>query len=80
MGASLLAVAKSIYYAIIPFRMWWSAVRIATIEYKQIKTEERLSWKLSKGCRLSLIQFRSRACYIKKSELPIAPTSEFVER
>ena len=40
-------------------RILWSAVRIKTMEHKQVKKEARLSGKLSKDCRLSLIQFRS---------------------
>ena len=54
-------------YAIIRCRILWSAVRIATMEHKQIKKEARKSWKLSKGCRLSLIQFRSSVFYVTRS-------------
>ena len=54
-------------YTIIRCRILWSAVRIATMEHKQIKKEARKSWKLSKGYRLSLILFRSSVFYVTRS-------------
>ena len=74
-------------YAIIPCRILWSAVRIATMEHKQIKKGARQSWKLYKGCRLCLIQFRSSdfLCIrlflgVKLDRVTVVTTSEFVER